>query len=98
MSFSPWKPFNAEKINLAPESKGVYVLRKSGGIKFGRLVGESDILYIGCTDDPIGGLKRRLRGYMNPGRTQWTNLRVKKATSKHLAEIAWFVTDSPQAS
>lgn len=96
-NFTQWQAFNAGEIVLAPQSKGVYAIRKAGGTKFGRLVGESDILYIGCTDESVGGLRRRLRGYVNPGRTQWTNKRVKKIISKHPAEIAWCVTNSPKS-
>ncbi|KXA94568.1 hypothetical protein AKJ65_03995 [candidate division MSBL1 archaeon SCGC-AAA259E19] len=66
--FSDWYPLTNEGIKNAPDKKGTYVIRKEGGERFGRFKENSDIVYIGCTTN---SLIERLRGYLNPGQTQW---------------------------
>jgi len=62
------------------------------GRHFGRLHGESDILYIGSTEAKRG-LRQRLRQYLYPGPTQWTNKRVNELAKKYEMEVAWYPCD-----
>ncbi len=87
-NFSEWHPFNEQYLKKAPERHGIYVIRKSEGQCFGRLRGKSDILYIGSTEAK-GGLRQRLRQYLHPGPTQWTNKRINKLLIKYKMEVAW---------
>jgi excinuclease UvrABC nuclease subunit len=83
-----WHRFDKENIKNAPRQKGIYVIRTASGIPFGRLHGESDIIYIGCTTSK-GGLRQRLLQYFSPSSTQWTNLRINSMLKKYKMEIAW---------
>ena len=92
--FSRWYLFNEKVVQNAPKQRGVYVFRKAGSKRFGRLQGQSDVMYIGSTEAK-GGLKQRLGQYLHPGPTQWTNKRIKKISKKHQMEIAWCPCDEP---
>ena len=92
--FSRWHPFNEQSIINAPKSYGVYVIRRDGGQRFGRLQGESDILYIGSTEAKRG-LRQRLRSYLHLGPTQWTNKRINELAKKYEMEVAWCQCDEP---
>ena len=89
---SDWRPFTEYTIRQAPTQPGVYVIRMTGGQRFGRLRGESDILYIGSTEAKRG-LRQRLRQYLHPGPTQWTNKRVNQLAKKYEMEVAWYPCD-----
>ena len=93
--FSQWFPFTGHGVGKVPRQSGVYVLRKAQGVLFGRLRGESDILYIGSTQ-ARGGLKQRLRQYLHPGPTQWTNLRIHELAKKCEMEVGWCQCDEPR--
>lgn len=93
--FSEWKNFNKDNIEKAPSKQGVYILRKNGGQSFGRLKGKSDLLYIGSTE-ANNGLKQRLKQYLNPGPTQWTNLRINKLLKKYNVEVSWCLSNEPR--
>ena len=93
--FSDWSPFNEKGVKNAPEQHGVYILRKAGGQRFGRLQGQSDILYIGSTM-AARGLKQRLQQYLHPGPTQWTNKRINELSKKHEMEVAWCPCNEPE--
>jgi len=92
--FFSWFPFTDHGVGKAPKQSGVYALRKARGALFGRLRGESDILYIGSTE-ARGGLKQRLRQYLHPGPTQWTNLRIYQLAKKHEIEVGWYSCNEP---
>jgi len=79
---SDWRPSTEYTIRQAPTRSGVYVIRMAGGRRFGRLRGESDILYIGSTEAKRE-LRQRLRQYLHPGPTQWTNKRVNELAEKY---------------
>jgi hypothetical protein len=68
--FSSWKQFSKLKEGDIPEEPGVYVLRLDK--TFGRLVGESDILYMGSTEN----LRKRLWGNYIKGRGGKTTKRI----------------------
>ena len=94
LGFSQWYPFNKQNLKNAPPETGVYVLRKCGGELFGRLNGQSDILYIGSTKK---SLKSRLQQYIHPGPTQWTNQRIHKYTKENSVEASWLSCNEPKS-
>jgi predicted GIY-YIG superfamily endonuclease len=71
----------------APKVAGVYILRMRDGLKFKRIVGETDIVYIGSSSN----LKRRIYQYNHPGPTQYTNRRVNNFVNVlcHQLEFMW---------
>ncbi len=85
-----WFPLNRTTQSTAPLLPGIYVMRINES--FGRLRGSSDILYIGKTTSSI---RQRLAGYLNPGSTQRTNIRINNMLERYPIEIAWFLTDNP---
>jgi hypothetical protein len=90
-----WHSFDKENVKNAPSLKGIYVIRMARGQLFGRLSGVSDILYVGSAESK-GGLRQRLQQYFHPGRTQWTNLRIKELTKKYQMEVTWCPYDEPK--
>jgi len=86
---SEWQPFNEESVKSALKQYGTYILRMAQGKCFGRLKGESDILYIGSTEEGKRGLRGRLQQYLRPGPTQLTNKRIDEMAKKYDMEIAW---------
>ncbi len=87
---SEWHPFNEETVKSAPKRSGTYIFRVTQSKCFGRLKGESDILYIGSTEGEHG-LRERLQQYLHPGHTQWTNKRIHAMAEKYDMEIAWYL-------
>lgn len=67
-------------------------MRNSAGM-FGRLRGDSDVLYIGSSES---SLKQRLRFYLHPGPTQITNIRINAMLDLYNVEVTWMTTDQPQ--
>jgi len=90
---SDWFSFDEQIVKQAPDRNGVYVFRRAGAKNFGRLQGQSDILYIGSTKSE-GGLRQRFYHYLHPGPTQWTNHRIHDLLKRYPMEIAWFVCDN----
>lgn len=82
-------PFDfASAQSHAPKSPGVYVLRIKGAKKFPRLLGETDILYIGSTNN----LNRRFFEYNHPRKSKYTtNQKVNDFVNKYKndAEFIW---------
>ena len=58
---SEWHPFNEERVKSAPKQYGIYILRMAQDKRFGRLKGESDILYIGSTEFCSGNFPSAIR-------------------------------------
>lgn len=73
--FVTWYPFEDETekelLKILPNSPGVYVIRWNQG--FTRIKGETDILYIGKSDQ---GIQSRIYQYYHYGETQYTNQRI----------------------
>ena len=74
-------------IKKPKKKSGVYLLRIKGGTIFPRILGETDILYIGSTEN----LKQRFYSYNHPGPSQHTNKKVKNFVVDlgHDAEFLW---------
>lgn len=66
-------------------------MRNKEGV-FGRLNGESDILYIGSSKS---SLRQRLRFYFNPGPSQHTNIRINKMLNKYSIDVAVATNSNP---
>lgn len=85
---SKWYPFSKESLKDAPVQHGIYIFRSAQSKPFGRLRGQSDILYIGSTKGSRG-LRGRLQQYFSPGHRQFTNIRIHAMAKKYAMEIAW---------
>ena len=81
-------------VRTAPRQHGIYIFRMGQGKCIPRLQGESDIFYIGSTESK-NGLRGRLRQYLRPGPTQWTNKRTHELAKKYEMEIAWCRSEEP---
>ena len=92
--FSTWRPFEKEILRDAPIKGGVYIFRKLGGQSFGRLIGISNILYIGSSKR---SLRQRLQQYFHPGPSQWTNKRIHEYAIKNSVEVSWLLCDEPKS-
>ena len=92
IGFDKWMPFD-RALDYADEKVGVYEIRMKGGRKFGRVKGESDIVYIGSTTKSF---KSRFRGYMKPGKSQKTNQHVKWFSTKCGLEVAFLPIEKPK--
>ena len=90
--FDGWVPFD-DILDYADKKAGVYEIRMKDGRKFGRVRGESDIVYIGSTTKSF---KSRFRGYMKPGRDQPTNQHVKWFSKKYEIEVAFLLIGKPR--
>jgi hypothetical protein len=86
---SKWHPFNKETVKDAPVQHGIYIFRIAQSKRFGRLKGESDILYIGSTKCNRG-LRGRLEQYFTPAHSQLTNIRIHAMAKKYDMEVAWY--------
>jgi hypothetical protein len=87
--FSGWQKWSAEVVLKAPSHPGVYAFRLAGGV-FGRFRGESDLVYIGCTESPDGTIARRLSDHL-PSRAEVldTARRFRDAQKFAELEVAW---------
>jgi hypothetical protein len=93
MEFSNWLPFDKKRVMTAPRAEGTYVIRQAAKKSFGRLLGQSDILYIGSTTSK-NGLRQRLMQYFRE-EPQWTNRRINEFTKKYQMEVAWCLCRPP---
>ena len=93
--FSRWQSFNDQTIGAAPSERGVYVLRGLEGEKTRRLRGESDLLLIGSTRQPI---KRRLAEVLRAKEDEGHDYYVKKMAKEYGAQISWKVNEDPKDS
>ena len=76
--FDKWHEFSIRNehrlLRSVPQEKGVYVIKYEH--HFGRFKGKSDIMYFGSSQDEKGGLRRRIRFFFHPGKTQKTSKRI----------------------
>ena len=92
--FEVWMPLDEQMIKSLPPEHGVYVMRLNR--VFGRLKGESDILYVGSTDD----LHQRIVNNYWRGRGGETTKRIRNYlfSKNYLSqvEVSWVVCQSPK--
>jgi hypothetical protein len=83
--FCGWVRWDVGAISDAPDLPGVYAFRLHGRA-FGRLKGESDLVYIGCADS----VKRRLSGHL-PARAEALECagRLRDVETVGALEVAW---------
>lgn len=83
--FSKWLRWNSRIPDSAPNCCGVYALRLP--INFGRLKGDSDIVYVGCTKKATGTLANRLRKHTKSSGISTQLSKISEWRSD--LEIAW---------
>jgi hypothetical protein len=85
---SVWVKWSSGSLKLAPDSPGIYVLRMESRRAIERLVGSSDIVYIGCSADST--VRSRLTNHYQ---TNGSFKRVLKEVGE--MELSWrcFKTD-----
>ncbi|WP_017980964.1 GIY-YIG nuclease family protein [Methanocaldococcus villosus] len=92
--FNTWKKLSELREEDIPEKPGVYVLRLNK--TFGRLIGKSDILYIGSTKN----LRRRIwENYIEGGENQkGTAKRIHDYLTKkgylNEVEVSWVIHEN----
>ena len=78
--FDKWHEFSIRNehrlLRSVPQEKGVYVIKYER--HFGRFRGKSDIMYFGSSEDKKHGLRRRIRFFFHPGKTQTTSKRINE--------------------
>ena len=92
--FVNWYPFNRLSIKKAPSNNGVYVIRMFDGQSFGRVVGESDLVYIGKAKRK-NGLKVRVAEYFRKSLRTTTEFRINRFAHKFNLEISWQISQIP---
>ena len=92
-SLSGWLLFSPEAIDKSPVSPGVYVFRLKEG-SFGRVLGHSDVVYIGGTTTrrAMGTIRGRLKQHAGSRELQWLR-RISKQVGS--LEVAWIPCSSP---
>lgn len=85
--FGSWERFSKTTVDRARREPGVYVFRLAEGRTFPRLVGESDLVYIGSSTS----LQRRLRDHLRPREDERDiGYRLKRVEDQVSAlELAW---------
>ena len=88
-SWSKWLPLNELNLKTMPEYPGVY---KIGLIdhKFPRLLGTTNIIYIGCTEKR--GLKKRINGLLTGRHVAYKRIKTIKDILKKEMEFQFKVT------
>ncbi len=80
-AFSDFKPWTRTAASTAPQKPGVYAFRLVGS-SIGRVLGQSDLVYIGCTEN-VPSLRRRVQEH-------WGNVRLERIRRKvGPLEVAW---------
>lgn len=92
VGFSIWYDWNSGSVANAPGRPGVYALRLRGK-QFGRLRGESDLVYIGCATE--GTVRDRLENHL---RSDGSNVaaRLRDVLAVGSLEVAWKVVDKAE--
>jgi len=93
--FSDWYSWPEPAVEKAPLSPGVYVFRLKGS-KFGRLKGESDLVYVGTTKKGKSGLKGRLQSHA--GRKDERNWIRRVRVEVGDLEVAWLKLETHPAA
>ncbi len=78
---STWQKWRSDALDLAPDSPGIYVLRTEGGQAIKRLLGSSDIIYIGCSVDST------VRSRLTDHKAEDSFVRVRKEVGG--MEVSW---------
>lgn len=96
LGFVRWISFSLagekELLNVLPSKHGTYAIRSAR--MFGRFFGESDIIYIGSSQNS-GGLRNRLYQYFHVGSSNATNKRIHALMGQDdRLTVAWKICDS----
>lgn len=95
-NFCSWQQWSSDAVRKAPRLPGVYAFRLVGN-GFGRFRGESDLVYIGCTESADGTISRRLSDHL-PARADVLDVarRLRDAQKVGELEVAWKTLTSPE--
>lgn len=91
--FSDWHNWDSHTVRKAPNRPGVYAFKLAGSL-FGRFKGESDIVYIGCTESANGTISRRLGDHL-PTRADVSDVahRLRDAQKLGSLQVAWKISE-----
>jgi hypothetical protein len=94
--FSDWHKWSSDAVRKAPDRPGVYAFRLVGN-GFGRFKGESDLVYIGCTESSHGTINRRLSDHL-PSRADVLDVahRLRDAQKVGELEVGWKIATTQQ--
>ncbi len=95
-NFSNWQKWNSVAVRKAPNFLGVYAF-KLVRRDFGRFKGESDLVYIGCTESAGGTINRRLSDHL-PSRADVLDVahRLRDAQKVGELEVAWKIVTTQE--
>lgn len=95
--FSQWAEWSQATPPQAPITWGVYAFRLAD-LNISRLLGESNLLYIGCTEGRAGTVSRRLNDHLKI-RTDGTGIAEDLLRTKHgvgTVQISWHICESSE--
>jgi hypothetical protein len=94
--FANWEKWPPPTHLKAPNAKGIYVFRLAEGRTFGRLEGESDLIYIGATHAGKQTVLSRLKQHATPRPDEKDIgiLLIRLTTAGKLLEISWRTFES----
>src|ERR1022692_444539 len=95
VGFSDWYSWPEPALENAPQSPAVYVFRVKAS-NFGRLLGQSDIVYVGTTKKSKKGLTSRLRGHAGQKDGRHWLRRIPSEVGK--MEVAWLKLETHHTS
>lgn len=93
VGFSDWYSWPGSALEKASQSPGVYVFRIKGS-SCGRLLGHSDLIYVGTTTKQ--GLNGRLRDHANQKDGRHWLIRIPNEVGK--LEVAWLTLGTHDAA
>ncbi len=90
-----WKAWRAFASWTGPASEGVYAFRVAGGLEIGRVVGASDIIYVGH-----GKIQDRLTAHAKPDWENWNDSGwlICFISQARALEVAWVEMPAGEAS
>ena len=94
--FTNWEKWSQRTPSNAPRAKGIYVFRLADGRPFGRLRGQSDVIYVGATREGKQTVQGRLKQHATPrGDEKDTGILLARAVQAGYAlEISWKTCES----
>ncbi len=82
-----WKRSNRRVLLDAPEEPGTYIFRLANSKTIGRLRGESDILYVGCTTKGNRTVRTRLKDHFLARTTERNTAHYLRRVQREVGEI-----------
>ncbi len=92
--FKEWRPWSTLTVSDVPYGQGVYAIRTKLGHMIMRKVGESDLLYIGQSDNLTRRIFGNYLGGVGGATTQRIHWLLKLGENIEETEISWATTKS----